>query len=226
MSDILIPSPAYTEQEFIYDEPKDVDWDRKRDSLYWAGSTTGGFALDTHWQLFHRQRFVELTQNLRTNKCYQYLRTKAFTRIFQCQRKACRDQDAYFDTKSWVDKDEALKSTLAFDIDGNGISGRYYKLLASMSVPIKQTLFQAWHDDRLIPWLHYVPVSQSMEELSELVIYLTSTASGKEVAKQIAEKGRQWHTRALREVDMGLYVYLLLLEMARLQDPQRKANVP
>ncbi|CVK91464.1 related to capsule-associated protein [Fusarium mangiferae] len=245
MSDILIPSPAYTEQEFIYDESKDVDWDRKRDSLYWAGSNTGGFALDTHWQLFHRQRFVELTQNLRTNKFYNYLRTKGsavqkvkssflngrlfdvtFTRIFQCQRKACRDQDAYFDTKSWVDKDEALKSTLAFDIDGNGISGRYYKLLASMSVPIKQTLFQEWHDDRLIPWLHYVPVSRSMEELPELVFYLTSTPSGKEVARQIARQGRQWHTRAFREVDMGLYVYRLLLEMARLQDPQRKANVP
>ncbi|PNP60838.1 hypothetical protein FNYG_14458 [Fusarium nygamai] len=240
MSDILIPSPAYTEQEFIYDESRDVDWSRKRQSLYWAGSTTGGFALDTHWQVFHRQRFVELTQNLRTNKSYQYLRTKrgvvqnvessflngrlfdvTFTRIFQCQRKACRDQDAYFNTRSWVDKDEALKSTLAFDIDGNGISGRYYKLLASMSVPLKQTLFQEWHDARLIPWLHYVPISQSMEELPELVFYLTSTASGKEVARQIAERGRQWHARAFREVDMGLYVYRLLLEMARLQDPQR-----
>ncbi|KAF5635290.1 beta-1 2-xylosyltransferase 1 [Fusarium tjaetaba] len=209
MSDILIPSPAYTEQEFIYNESRDVDWGRKRDSLYWAGSTTGGFALDTRWQLFHRQRFVELTQNLRTNKCYQYLRTKdgvlqkvkshflngrlfdvTFTRIFQCQRKACRDQDAYFDTKSWVDKDEALKSTLAFDIDGNGINGRYYKLLASKSVPLKQTLFQEWHDDRLMPWLHYVPISQSMEELPELVFYLTSTGSGKEIARQIAERGR------------------------------------
>ncbi|RBR10939.1 hypothetical protein FVER53590_01634 [Fusarium verticillioides] len=187
MSDILIPSPAYTEQEFIYNESRDVDWGRKRHRLYWAGSTTGGFALDTRWQFFHRQR----------------------------------DQDAYFNTKSWVDKDEALKSTLAFDIDGNGISGRYHKLLASKSVPMKQTLFQEWHDDRLVPWLHYVPISQSMEELPELVFYLTSTASGKEVARQIAERGRQWHARAFREVDMGLYVYRLLLEMARLQDPQR-----
>ncbi|KAF5645162.1 beta-1 2-xylosyltransferase 1 [Fusarium sp. NRRL 52700] len=245
MGDILIPSPAYTEQEFIYDESRDIDWGRKKDSLYWAGSTTGGFAVDTHWQLFHRQRFVELTQNLRTDKCYHYLRTKGdatqkvkssflngrlfdvtFTRIFQCQRQACRDQDAYFATKSWMDKDKALKSTLAFDIDGNGISGRYYKLLASKSVPMKQTLFQEWHNDRLIPWLHYVPVSQSMEELPELVFYLTSTASGKEVARQIAERGRQWHARALREVDTGLYVYRLLLEMARLQDPRRKAKVP
>ncbi|KAF5595270.1 beta-1 2-xylosyltransferase 1 [Fusarium subglutinans] len=243
MSDILIPSPAYIEQEFIYDESRDVDWGRKRNNLYWAGSTTGGFALDTHWQLFHRQRFVELTQNLRATKCYHYLRMKdgvaqkvkssflngrlfdvTFTRIFQCQRQACRDQDAYFNTKSWVDKDEALKSKLAFDIDGNGISGRYYKLLASKSAPTKQTLFQEWHDDRLIPWLHYIPVSQSMEELPELVFYLTSTASGKEIARQIAERGRQWHARAFREVDMGLYVYRLLLEMARLQDPQRNTS--
>jgi hypothetical protein len=240
MGDILIPSPAYTEQEFIYNESRDVDWGRKRDSFYRAGSTTGGFALDTHWKLFHRQRFVELAQNLRTNKSYHYLQMKGgavqkvkssflngrlfdvtFTRIFQCHKKACRDQDAYSDTKSWVYKDKALKSTLTFDIDGNGIGGRYYKLLASKSVPLKQTSFQEWHDDRLIPWLHYVPISQSMEELSELVFYLTSTASGKEVARQIAERGRQWHARAFREVDMGLYVYRLLLEMARLQDPQR-----
>ncbi|KAF5581115.1 beta-1 2-xylosyltransferase 1 [Fusarium pseudocircinatum] len=240
MSDILVPSPAYTEQEFNYDESRDVDWDRKKHSLYWAGSTTGGFALDAHWQLFHRQRFVGIAQNLRTNKSYHYLRMKGgvvqkvkssflngrlfdvtFARIFQCQRKAWRDQDAYFNTKSWVDKDEALKSTLDFDIDGNGISGRYYKLLASRSVPLKQTLFQEWHDDRLIPWLHYVPISQSMEELPELAFYLASTVSRKEVARQIAERGRLWHARAFREVDVGLYVYRLLLEMARLQDPQR-----
>ncbi|KAF4334240.1 beta-1 2-xylosyltransferase 1 [Fusarium beomiforme] len=242
MGDILIPSPAYNEEEFLYEESKDVDWERKRNNLYWAGSTTGGFALGTQWQLFHRQRFVELTQNLRKDKGYHYLRVKdgvvqkfkssflngrlfdvAFTRIFQCHRKACRDQDAYFNAKTWVDKDEALKSKLAFDIDGNGISGRYYKLLASNSVPIKQTLLQEWHDDRLIPWLHYIPISQSMDELPELVFYLTSTPSGKEVAKRIAEQGREWYSRAFREVDMGLYVYRLLLEMARLQDPQREA---
>ncbi|KAF9770781.1 hypothetical protein IL306_011618 [Fusarium sp. DS 682] len=243
MGDILIPSPAYTEEEFIYDESKDIDWSRKRDNIYWAGSTTGGFAVDAHWQLFHRQRFVELTQNLRKDKGYHYLRAKggvvqkvkssflngrlfdvAFTRIFQCHRKACRDQDAYFNTKAWVDKDEALKSKLAFDMDGNGISGRYYKLLASNSVPIKQTLLQEWHDDRLTPWLHYIPISQSMEELPELVFYLTSTPAGKEVARQIAEQGREWYSKAFREIDMGLYVYRLLLEMARLQDPQREAQ--
>ncbi|UZP36988.1 hypothetical protein NXS19_004804 [Fusarium pseudograminearum] len=238
MKDILFPSPAYTETEFIYNETYDIEWDLKRNNLYWAGSTTGGYATDSNWQLFHRQRFVEVAQNLRKNN--YYLRVKdgvakrvrssflngrlfnvAFTRIFQCQRQSCRDQDAYFGTKSWVDKDEALKSKLAFDIDGNGISGRFYKLLASRSVPLKQTLLQEWHDDRLMPWLHYVPVSQSMEELPELVSFLTLTESGQRIGKEISVNGREWYARSFRQADLGLYMYRLLLEMARLQDAGR-----
>ncbi|RGP70284.1 hypothetical protein FSPOR_4186 [Fusarium sporotrichioides] len=238
MRDILFPSPAYTETEFTYDETSDVEWDRKRNSLYWAGSTTGGYASDDNWQLFHRQRFVELAQNLR--KVNYYLRVKdgvakrmmssflngrlfnvAFTRIFQCERKFCRDQDAYFKTKSWVHKDEALKSKLAFDIDGNGISGRFYKLLASKSVPLKQTLLREWHDDRLVPWLHYIPVSQSMEELPELVSYLALTEPGQRIAKEIAVNGREWYAKSFRQADLGLYMYRVLLEMARLLDPER-----
>ncbi|KAL3588172.1 hypothetical protein FPOAC2_14071 [Fusarium poae] len=241
MRDILFPSPAYTETEFIYGETSDVEWDRKRNSLYWAGSTTGGYATDDNWQLFHRQRFVELAQNLRKRNYYLTVKdgvakcvtssflngrlfNVAFTRIFQCERKCCRDQDAYFQTKSWVDKDEALKSKLAFDIDGNGISGRFYKLLASKSVPLKQTLLREWHDDRLVPWLHYVPVSQSMEELPELVSYLSLTESGQRIAKEIAVNGREWYGRSFRQTDLGLYMYRLLLEMARLQDPERTPN--
>ncbi|KAM0295213.1 hypothetical protein ACHAPM_010893 [Fusarium culmorum] len=238
MKDILFPSPAYTETEFIYNNTSDIEWDQKRNGLYWAGSTTGGFATDSNWQLFHRQRFVEVAQNLRKNNYYlrvedgiakrvrsSFLNGRlfnvAFTRIFQCERQSCRDQDAYFGTKSWVDKDEALKWKLAFDIDGNGISGRFYKLLASRSVPLKQTLLREWHDDRLAPWLHYVPVSQSMEELPELVSFLTLTESGQRIAKEIAVNGREWYARSFRQVDLGLYMYRLLLEMARLQDPER-----
>ncbi|KAK6713500.1 hypothetical protein SNK04_004464 [Fusarium graminearum] len=238
MKDILFPSPAYTETEFIYNDTSDVEWDQKRNSLYWAGSTTGGYATDSNWQLFHRQRFVEVAQNVQ--KKNYYLRVKdgaakrvrssfldgrlfnvAFTRIFQCERQSCRDQDAFFGTKSWVGKDESLKSKLAFDIDGNGISGRFYKLLASRSVPLKQTLLREWHDDRLVPWVHYVPVSQSMEELPELVSFLTLTEYGQRIAKEIAVNGREWYARSFRQVDLGLYMYRLLLEIARLQDPER-----
>ncbi|EEU45334.1 uncharacterized protein NECHADRAFT_69762 [Fusarium vanettenii 77-13-4] len=242
MGDILFPSPAYIEKEFQYDVLTDVKWESKWNNLYWAGSTTGGFVLDDEWRHHQRQRFVALAQNLE-RKPHSYLRQKngmlghvystflnsrlfdvAFTRIFQCERQYCRDQSTYFKTKSWADKDEALRSRLVFDTDGNGISGRYYKLLASNSVPLKQTIFREWHDERLMPWVHYVPVSQSLEELPELVSYLTSTEEGQKTAKTIAEQGRDWFSRSLRQVDMTVYTYRLLLELARLQDPKRLAS--
>lgn len=145
-----------------------------------------------------------------------------FTRIMQCLRRQCRAQRGFFPPGAWADKDAALQSRLVFDLDGNGISGRYYKLLASKSLPLKQTLLREWHDERLVPWVHYVPVSQSLEELPELVLYLTSTASGQRRAEEMAGKGQDWHGKALRKEDMAVYVYRLMLELARLQDPNRQ----
>lgn len=244
MGDILYPSPAYLEDEFQYADANDVEWDSKRNNLYWAGSNTGGFASDGQWRHFHRQRFVELAQNLNRRQ-HSYLRETdgilsrvtssflnsrlfdvAFTRIFQCEGRSCRDQRSYFNLKPWQDKDRALKSRLVFDMDGNGISGRYYNFLASRSAPLKQTLLREWHDERLVPWLHYVPVSQGMEELPELVSHLTSTEVGREAAKHVAEQGREWFGKAFREVDRSIYVYRLLLELARLQDPARPRMAP
>lgn len=243
MGDILFPSPAYIEDEFQYDSAKDIAWAEKTNELYWRGSTTGAFAEDDTWPSFHRQRFVALAQGLE-QKNHIYLRKRdrvisfvkssfldkrlfnvAFTRIFQCERAPCRAQRMYFTTKPWADSHAALSSRLAFDLDGNGISGRYYQLLASRSAPLKQTLLREWHDDRLVPWVHYIPVSMGMEELPELVAYLTQSEEGQERAREVAEQGRKWFAEAMKEVDMGIYVYRLMLELARLQDPKREAMV-
>ena len=242
MGDIMYPSAAYIESEFQYDGAQDIEWDEKRNNLYWAGSTTGGFASDDGWRHYHRQRFVGLARNL-DKRSHYYLReingvvnrvkssfldsrlyNVFFTRIFQCERKHCRDQRRYFNGKPWADPNEAFQSQLVFDTDGNGISGRFYKILASKSVPLKQTLLREWHDERLIPWVHYVPVSQGMDELPELVFYLTSTKEGQRIAKEIADRGRKWFPTAFRHVDLTIYTYRLMLELARLQDPSRPAG--
>ncbi|KAK1672167.1 hypothetical protein BDP55DRAFT_558846 [Colletotrichum godetiae] len=245
MGDIVYPSPAYLEDEFQYAEDQDIEWDKKRNNVFWAGSNTGGFAADGRWKDYHRQRFVALAQNLQQpeKQHHSYLKLVngvvecvtskflnsrlydvKFTRLFQCRRTQCRDQHSYFNVRSWVDKNEALRSRLVFDLDGNGISGRYQKLLASNSMPLKQTLLREWHDERLVPWTHYVPVSLGMEELPELIAYFTTTDSGQERARTIAMQGREWHSRSLREVDFAIYNYRLLLELARLQDPKRKEH--
>lgn len=123
--------------------------------------------------------------------------------------------------RSWADKDEAFKYQLVFDLDDNGISGRYYKLLASKFTPLKQSVFREWHDERLVPWVHYVPVSLGMGELPELVNYLTLTKEGQTRAREIAEQGAIWFSEAFQETDLAVYMYRVLLELARVQNPTR-----
>ncbi|KAF8864500.1 hypothetical protein BDZ45DRAFT_684903 [Acephala macrosclerotiorum] len=64
-----------------------------------------------------------------------------------------------------------------------------------------------------------------MEDVPELVFYLTSTEAGQKRAKEIAEIGREWFFKAFRDVDLSIYTYRLLLELARLQDPKRQVSV-
>jgi hypothetical protein len=85
-------------------------------------------------------------------------------------------------------------------------------------------VFREWHDDRLQPWQHYVPISLGMEELPEVVRYLVGEKEGRELAALLAENGRQWSLRALRPVDQVIYLYRLMLELSRLQDPTRPAS--
>lgn len=243
MGDILFPSPAYIEREFVYEAKGDRAWREKVNNLYWAGSTSGAYATDSKWNEFHRQRFVGFVQNLNGGE-YSYLAQRgdriqrissrfinsrlydvAFTRVFQSDKLPRRIQAFFYRLKAWAHKDAALRSRLVFDLDGNGVSGRWYKLLASNSTPLKQTLLREWHDDRLVPWVHYIPVSQSMEELPELVAYLLSTPQGQQHALEIAEQGAEWYRKTLRREDIAIYLHRLLLELARLQDPARPARV-
>jgi hypothetical protein len=76
-----------------------------------------------------------------------------------------------------------------------------------------------------VPWVHYVPVSLGMMELPEIVSWLTGHERGQEMAREAAEMGQQWYSKGLREVDMAIYLYRLLLELARLQDRERKPRI-
>ncbi|KAK3293548.1 uncharacterized protein B0H64DRAFT_426130 [Chaetomium fimeti] len=236
MSDILLPSPAYiVEPQFHYNPTSDPPWPAKSNHLYWAGSTTGAVASDSppnNWQTFHRQRFLTLAQNLAPSNHHphtylhqtrgattQKLTTAqstflnprhyavAPTRIFQCTTPLpCRQQQTHFRRLPWQASDAALGAKLAFDLDGNGISGRFYKLLASRSLVLKQTVLREWHDERLRPWVHYVPVSLGMGEVPEVVEWFLGSGRGGERARELGEAGREWFGRAMREVDPRIII--------------------
>jgi hypothetical protein len=247
MGDIPLPAPAYTNIAYTYDESEDKHWENKTAGLYWAGSTTGGFqkADGESWKRYHRQRFVSLVSGL-DSRTHVYLQRSSdnvewrqhnthvlnhslynvhFTDVIQFSDDATDVAiRKYFKIYDVEPKREAFKYTLTFDLDGNGHSGRFYRLLNSRSLPLKQTVFREWHDDRLQPWQHYVPISLGMEELPEVVRYLVGEEEGRELAALLAENGRQWSLRALRPVDQVIYLYRLMLELSRLQDPTRPAS--
>jgi hypothetical protein len=147
----------------------------------------------------------------------------ALTKVVGCaDDSVCDAMNSFFDTPREADPEsKAFRYRFLLDIDGNSYSGRFYRFLASRSVPLKISIFREWHDERLIPWLHYVPVSQSMEELPELIRFLATTAEGQKISHRIAEAGREWYFRALTPPHQGIYLYRLMLELAWLHNSSR-----
>lgn len=241
-SDILYPSPFYTESYDLkkYDDSKDPSWEDKKNNLYWAGSTTGSQASDDGWGSYHRQRFITMAKHLKAStttfltefkpglwETYQsreilsQLYDAKFTAIIQCDKAQCEAEESFFQPSGREDASAGYRSRFIFDLDGNSFSGRFYDLLGSHSDVLKQTLFREWHDERIFPWVHYVPVSLAMDELPELMRYFALTDKGSRMAEQIADNGRDWKAKALRKEDASIFLYRLLLEYARILDDSR-----
>jgi hypothetical protein len=104
------------------------------------------------------------------------------------------------------------------DVDGNSFSGRFRAFLMSNSLPIKATIYTEWHDSRLIPWKHFVPMDNTFADLWGILEFFFLHD---DQAEKIALEGRKWAEQVLRKEDMLVYVYRLLLEFARVLDPNR-----
>lgn len=114
------------------------------------------------------------------------------------------------------------------DIDGNSFSGRYRGFLLSTSLPIKATIFKEWHDSRLIPWKHFVPMDNRFMDFYGIMQYFLGyegesikLASHDKEAEKIALAGQEWANKVLRKEDMQIYTLRLLLEFARMSDDRR-----
>lgn len=244
-SDIVFPSPYYWARRGDYIESEDQDWESKDNQLYWVGAATGGHATESNWKHMQRQRMTILTKAGSTEPIRLLKEAAPGTwttyatnmsevsslfsiRIMgvpQCERAACNAQRKAFGIGIEEIKDPvgaAYAHKFLLDIDGNSFSGRFYRLLHSKSMVIKQSVFVEWHDDRLIPWVHYVPVSTGFEELPELVRFFATTEKGQEIAARIAAESKSWGERVLRDVDLQLVWLRMLLEYARIIDPSRE----
>ncbi|KAI9729015.1 MAG: hypothetical protein M1828_000100 [Chrysothrix sp. TS-e1954] len=130
----------------------------------------------------------------------------------------CEYTNPYFMVVRGMPLTAQLTSKYLPDIDGNSFSGRYLGFLESGSLPIKSTLFREWHDSRLIPWVHFVPMDNRFLDFWGLMDYFLQRD---EAAEKIANAGRKWAKLTLRKEDMQIYTLRLLLEYARVSADQR-----
>ncbi|KAJ5367836.1 hypothetical protein N7541_001777 [Penicillium brevicompactum] len=241
--DILIPCPCYFAHTLVESETMSF-WDKKS-AVYWRGSSTGGRASKFNWKQGHRQRFVSFVQSLQ-NAAKTLSATRFFNgnvetpedkqimlfkdvfdvhmgRYLQCERNgdksACKDMELEMGPASFEPEDTSQHYRYLFDLDGNSMSTRFYRLLSRKAVVLKQTWFEEWHDDRLIPWAHYIPVTMGMKEVPALINFLVNDPQGVQLSAEIAQAGSNWSQQVLRKIDMSIYVYRLLLELRELYSP-------
>ncbi|KAK5165712.1 uncharacterized protein LTR77_008635 [Saxophila tyrrhenica] len=245
--DILYPSPWYWYGKVDYVERQDLDWKNKIHSMLWRGSTTGGFSRNGGWRRQHRQQMVKHLNALDNAKVleninkdpgrdentpewklktvprsdYKEVMDVHFSHIGQCDPGDCDAMKEYFGITEGVDQQDHWKWKYLLDMDGNAFSGRFYAFLKSKSLVFKMAVFREWHADWLKPWVHFIPLSLRGDEALEAVRYFSGEPDGKRDAVRLAEQGREWAAKALRNEDFEVWFFRLLLEYGRLVDDAR-----
>ncbi|KAH7153005.1 hypothetical protein EDB81DRAFT_881954 [Dactylonectria macrodidyma] len=118
--------------------------------------------------------------------------------------------------------------------DDDGPPSEFLRTLRSQSVPFLASMFRTWYTERLMPWVHFVPIDLRYQALHTTFSYFTGTpkqtqVNGRDIkmsarsndAKWIALQGKKWAETVLGEKDMEVYLFRLLLEWGRLIDEKR-----
>jgi hypothetical protein len=258
-SDILIPLRRISEPA----EPTTEGFDMKFKRLFWRGKVD---RVSTSHELIrggHQERLVHLlntparsertTLLLPKNKdrfAFEQVPTADINELFPMDvafsgYTACKDTDGSAGSCKDVsgefhrkpDAEEALRHKYVMVVDtDDGPSREFLRTLRSGSVPFHASVFKEWYSERLMPWIHFVPIDLRFHALHGTMAYFLGLQkrdgrklNGREVVmearqedgKWIAEQGQRWAGKAIRREDMEVYMFRLLLEWGRVIDDNR-----
>ncbi|KAI5462674.1 hypothetical protein BGZ63DRAFT_221346 [Mariannaea sp. PMI_226] len=227
-------------------------WYWKKNGVVWRGVASGGKVKEYNWHRFHRHRLVQMLNgtavedaehnggkaesfhlpntanyggvHLRGRTLGKWLKKFATVGFIsrQCQVDPCPYLDPYFKEVNPMAMKDQFKYKFLPDADGNSFSARFRGFMRSTSVPLKATIYSEWHDDRLTPWVHFVPMDNTFQDIYSILEFFTDPeVDGDSAARYVAERGKDWAEQVLRREDMRLYVWRLLLEWARVCDEKR-----
>ncbi|ORY28493.1 hypothetical protein BCR39DRAFT_534920 [Naematelia encephala] len=169
--------------------------------LFWRGSSTGGYNKQRDWKESHRMRlhlmfngpkggdtwWDQQTRDVMmpdgkggfdTVRRWERVLSKAYADVklagqpVQCpSAELCKEvaDTIEFGNKIWPNEAAAYRFNL--DVDGNGWSQRFHRLLSSGSPVIKMTMFPEWHMGWLVPWYHYIPLKVDYSDLYDTLAF-------------------------------------------------------
>lgn len=252
--DIIIPIPM------VKEEKVDMKWDfaRRYDAMVWRGETGDGFLSNQAIRGGHKYRLLHLTHAQHPKEISMLLTAGNGSRKFHYEKVPAVEANAFMSLSLEMDNytgclgpncalarqayglhdevQEPLEYRYVLLLDNDaGPSPSVLRTVRSHSVPFVSTIFRQWYTDRLIPWLHFVPIDIRYQGLHTTLSYFTgtpknSTLNGRPVelepqgrdGRWIAQEGAKWAKKALGEKDMEVYLFRLLLEWGRLLDDKRE----
>lgn len=189
--DILVPSPWNFLSKVDLDESLDREWEDKFETVFWRGSSSDGLSTHDSWTGFLRARFVNLANRISSSSWTLSLSSKtsiqstilsapggaispvnvSFVGNFsKCHTLDCKSETATsFGGPGGlpppnVDFQEHWAYRHLVDLDGAGFSGRFLPFLKSKGLVYRTTLFRTWYDERVHPWVHFVPLDISLSD--------------------------------------------------------------
>lgn len=83
--------------------------------------------------------------------------------------------------------------------------------MVSNSLVFKSTVFPEWFQERVQPWVHYIPVQVDLSDLYDSLTFFRGDLNGEggheELAAKIALAGRNWSKTHWRKQDMTAYMF-------------------
>ncbi|KAJ7067168.1 glycosyl transferase family 90-domain-containing protein [Mycena amicta] len=230
--------------------------ERTDERIQWRGSNTGIWhAADGRWREAHRVRLVALSGSVgsanvsvlvppsavpeesalpvglpqevpRTRYVNSLLDIAFAGRPINCEPSECKKIEKMFEMRTAHDMEKASKYKFILDVDGNGWSSRFKRLMNSGSLIFKATTYPEWFTDRLAPWVHFVPIQNSYSDLLDALVFFRGDPGGRgahdEMARRIADAGREWSRKFWRKEDLVAYNYRLFLEYGRVMNANRE----
>lgn len=248
----------------------EAPWEMKSDKIFWRGASTGGGSSPPGFAgQYQRHRLVRMASDtsetnrtilfadppgsstyvyadVPTGKLNKEVTNVAFVKLVDSFNFpggiGALLRDHRFD-ENGVNLGDHWKHKYLLDVDGMGYSGRFFSFLESDSAVLKATVYREFFEEWIQPWLHYIPLSPTYQEMYNIHAFFSgatestlkaanSTAlqlprserrpiDGDRRLRRIARAGKQWKRTLGRRVDMEAYVYRLCLEYARLWSDDR-----